>query len=76
MIWDRMPKKEEHLYPVLSPAHFNPAVTPATPVENCSNSFSKPHYAKSFLLVTIASQSSATQQITSNHLRLLLLTSL
>ena len=32
-------KKEEHLYPVMSPFLFNLAVTPISRVQTCSNSF-------------------------------------
>ena len=28
-------KKEEHIYPIMSPAHFKQAVTPISPVETC-----------------------------------------
>ena len=53
------PKKEEHVYPVMSPAQFKQAVTPFSPIRTCFNSFSRPHYDQSFLLVTIVFQSSS-----------------
>ena len=31
-IRDHIKKKEEHIYPVMSPARFNPAITPISPV--------------------------------------------
>ena len=31
-IRDDIKKKEEHIYPVMSPARFNPAITPISPV--------------------------------------------
>ena len=43
-------KKEEHLYPVVSPAHINQAVTPISPVLICLNSFFKPNYTQTFPL--------------------------
>ena len=36
---DYTKKKEEHIYPVVSPAQFNQAVTPFSPVWICLNSF-------------------------------------
>ena len=59
----------------MSPAQFNQAVTPISLVLNCPNSFFRPHYTQSFLLVTIVLQSFPTQKRTSNHLRLLVWTS-
>ena len=35
-------KKEEHIYPVMSPAQFNQAVTPISPVQISLNSFLGP----------------------------------
>ena len=64
-------KKEEDIYPVMSPAQFNQAVTPFSPVSACLRSFSRPHYTQFFLFVTIDFQSSPTQKKISNPLRLL-----
>ena len=41
-IRDDTKKKEEHYYPVMSPAQFNQAVTPISSVEICLNSFLGP----------------------------------
>ena len=71
---DDIKKKEEHIYPVMSPAQFNQAVTPISPVLNCFNSFPNPHYTESFLLVTIVFQSSLIQKKNSNPWRLLVWT--
>ena len=60
-------KKEEHLFHVISPAKFNQAVTPISPVWIWFNSFSRPH----FLLLAIVYQSSPIQTKTSNPLCLL-----
>ena len=68
-IRDDTKKEEEHIYPVISPAQFNRAITPISPVYVCLNFF-KPHYTQSFFLVTIVFQSSPTQK-TSNPLRFL-----
>ena len=38
-IRDDTKKEEEHIYPVMSPAQFNQAVTPISPVYICPNSF-------------------------------------
>ena len=64
-------KKEKHIYPVMSPAQFNQAVTPISLVQTCLNSFSRPHYTQSFRLLTIVFQSSPTQKKISNPLLLL-----
>ena len=50
-------------------------MTPISLVQNCLNSFFRPHYTQSFLLVTIVFQSSPTQKKVSNPLRLLVWTS-
>ena len=57
-------KKEEHIYPVMSPAPFNQAVTPTSPVQICSNSFSRLHYIQLFPPVTIVFHSSPIQRKT------------
>ena len=62
-------KREEHIYPVMSPAQFNQAVTPISPVQICFNFF-WPNYTQSFLLVTNIFQSSPTQKKISDALRL------
>ena len=68
-------KKEEHIYPVMSPAQFNQAVTPISPVQLCLISFFRSNYTQSFLLVTIVLQSSPTQKKISDPLGLRVWTS-
>ena len=46
-------KREDHLFPVKSPAQFNQAITSISPIYLCSDSFSRPQYTQSFLLTTI-----------------------
>ena len=57
----------------MTPAPFNQAVTPISPVYICL-SFFKPNSTPSFPLVTIVFQSSPIHKKTSNHLRLLVWT--
>ena len=66
-------KKEEHIYPVMSPAQLNQVVTPILPVQICPISFPRLHYTQSFLLVTIVFQPFPTQKKTKTSNPLLFL---
>ena len=68
-------KKEENVYPFMSPAQFNQAVTSLFPVSICLNFF-RPNYTQPYLVVTIVFHSSLTQKKFSDSLRLRIWTSL